>query len=335
MFLSKNLETILICIILIILGILIFLHMHDRVERFNDSKIKINFLSAKKASNIFSNSKKFPQINKFRKNEIYARTTYVGSSLNINKMRNKAKNLYKKNTMDFKESEKVKIKKSLISLNKEITNFNKKNNIKIPLMKTWNFIKISQNMDWGFPYTIDNYIVISENLTGDISSKVLMKTLLHEQFHIYQRKFPEIFKKLYLKWNFEYVKNLKLPSNINNNIITNPDAPDLDYIFKLSNNNYILPILMLNHDDDSIHESKYLFLKKNNNTFKITKNLINLKDISKYNARFYKIGQNYHPNEIFANLIPKMVFKKLKLKNFDSNLIKIFFNINFKFFEKI
>ena len=336
MLLSKKLETILICIILIIFGILIFLHTQNKIENFSESKIKINYLSAKNAGEVFSNSEKFPQIKKFRLNEIYARTTYYGSSSNINNMRNIAKKIYVKNTINFTEVDKFKLNNILNSLNRRIIDFNKKNNTNIPVMKTWNLIKISSDMDWGFPYTIDNYIVISDDFITNGLTEQMLSTLFHEQFHIYQRKYPIIFKKLYSQWNFKYIKNFKLPSKIDDYIITNPDAPNNDYIFKINKNNYLLPILILDKNNNDNHLSKCIFLKKNKNSLQIKSlKLVNLKDIPKYFARFYKIHQNYHPNEIFANLMSKIVFQKLELRNYDYKLIKKFFDINLHSFNKI
>ena len=43
-------------------------------------------------------------------------------------------------------------------------------------MKEWNFIKLCSSMDWGFPYTIDKYIVnlisngIKIKIIGDIKA---------------------------------------------------------------------------------------------------------------------------------------------------------------------
>jgi len=336
MLLSKKMETILICIILIIVGILLILNRKNNIENFSESKIKINYLSAKKAAKVFLNSEKFPQADKFRSNEIYARTTYYGSSSNIKRMREIAKKIYSKNTINFTEADKFKINNVLNSLKKRIMNFNNKNNTNFPVMKTWNLIKISSDIDWGFPYTIDNYIVISDDFITNVSKKQMLSTLFHEQFHIYQRKYPIIFKKLYSKWNFQYIKNFKLPSKIDDNIITNPDAPDNDYIFKLDKHNYLLPILILDKNNDDNHLSKCIYLKKDKNLFSIkSSKLFNLKDIPNYYTRFYKINQNYHPNEIFANLIPKIVFQKLQLKTCDLKLLKKFFNINLKIFNKI
>lgn len=336
MLLLKKLETMLICIILIIVGLLIFLYTQNKIENFSKSKIKINYLSAKEAAKVFLNSEKFPQIKKFRLNEIYARTTYYGSSSNINNMRNIAKKIYTKNTINFTEVDKFKINNNLNSLNKRIIDFNNKNNTNIPVMKTWNLIKISSNMDWGFPYTINNYIVISDDFITNTTTKQMLSTLFHEQFHIYQRKYPMIFKKLYSQWNFKYIKNFKLPSKIDDYIITNPDAPNNDYIFKLNKNNYLLPILILDKNNNDNHLSKCIYLKKNKNSFEIkSSKLINLKDIPNYYTRFYKIDQNYHPNEIFANLMSKIVFQKLKLNNNDHKLIKKFFDINLQIFNKV
>ena len=46
---------------------------------------------------------------------------------------------------------------------------------------------------------------ISDDFITNTTTKQMISTLFHEQFHIYQRKYPMIFKKLYSQWNFKYI----------------------------------------------------------------------------------------------------------------------------------
>jgi len=89
-------------------------------------------------------------------------------------------------------------------------------------------IKSVDGRDWGMPYTKANVIVIPQSKIA--RGKELGKTLTHEKLHIYQRKYPQIFKKLYkdklnfdvLKLNPNQIKSMK-DMGLDKMIINNPD----------------------------------------------------------------------------------------------------------------
>jgi hypothetical protein len=83
-------------------------------------------------------------------------------------------------------------------------------------------IGIIDGLDYeaGHPHTRDNIIIISKNL---ISSNNLLRVLLHEKVHVYQKIFKEDIK-LYLKSN-----NFSI-SNYNNKSRANPDTDGFTYI---------------------------------------------------------------------------------------------------------
>ena len=187
---------------------------------------------------------------------------------------------------------------------------------------------MSKKIDWGFPYTLHNYIILPETIVADIKdspfSKNLLKTLLHEQFHILQRKYPDLFKNFYTNWNFFSSSGLILPDKIKKLLITNPDAPKANLMFKYNDSRFILPVLTVNDEDKKTHKPVFLPVSYTEGQFRVDESLVNttqFKQIVKtYRKRFYNIKQNYHPNEIFANLIPNMNYTKPR---------KIYFFIKF------
>ena len=93
-------------------------------------------------------------------------------------------------------------------------------------------IKSVEGRDWGMPYTKGNVIILPQNRIG--RGKELGKTLTHEKLHLYQRKYPELFKKLYkdklnfdvLKLNPNQIKSMK-EMGLDKMIINNPDTIDM------------------------------------------------------------------------------------------------------------
>jgi len=66
----------------------------------------------------------------------------------------------------------------------------------------WIVIKSKDNYNWDLCYTQGNVIVLSQKKID--SGKELERTLAHEMVHIYQRKYPKLFRKFYKeKMGFE------------------------------------------------------------------------------------------------------------------------------------
>ena len=99
---------------------------------------------------------------------------------------------YINNISNFTPFEKKFIKKCVINLNK--FDLVKKLN-----MVDWNIIKTNNNIEWGFSFTYDKYIFISEKTIymymSNNNLQEMMKLLLHEQIHILQRKNQNILDK--------------------------------------------------------------------------------------------------------------------------------------------
>ena len=119
----------------------------------------------------------------------------------------------------------------------------------------------------------------------------VVRLIAHERFHIFQRLYPTIMLQFYQnKWKLEEIKN-KLPSQILEINRTNPDAlPDINWVFHLKDNNYILPLCVyLSKNSDNINQTKniYVRVKKNKDKFEYP----NL-DLDLEEKNYYLIFQN-------------------------------------------
>jgi len=93
----------------------------------------------------------------------------------------------------------------------------------------WNIAKMDEGYEDDKPHTRNNIIFITNKILNDNDNKELMKTLIHEKLHIYQRynvrRMNEIINKMgYIKMytREEYIKENKL-------LRSNPDVNDTIY----------------------------------------------------------------------------------------------------------
>lgn len=290
-------------LLIIILFMLLFKLNKSMKRELFSSKYNINFLNKKECYTLFNN---FKGIEFYKPHEIKFRSN--------NKANNKIKmrSLYQKNSMKFTKEEELKLGKDVERIFNEF-------NSNYPLIKEWNFVKMSSTFDFGLPYTVNNTIILPSKF---IHLPNLYETLFHEQFHILQYKNPEKFEKFYTtKWNFEKVE---LPKNawIDSHFVTNPDGFRNFYTFKLKKYN-MLPLVLL-FNGNMIGTG--IFLTKNNKLIKKDGKPYckKLQNIPKYFNKFYKIKQNYHPHEIFANLMVKSATSNIKLGDEIYEFIKSF-----------
>lgn len=130
--------------------------------------------------------------------------------------------------LDDHEKEKIKvlineIKNKVKDIKFEYFNGSKFNNLswKIGVLK-------GNDYEGGLPHTRSDTIILNTEQIKYYSSTKLKKTLLHEQVHIYQKKYEEDVKK-YLELNgFKKVKK----RNKFDNIRANPDLDDFIYMDK-------------------------------------------------------------------------------------------------------
>lgn len=112
-----------------------------------------------------------------------------------------------------KKSMLEKVKQADIKTKSIIKGIEKWNHENHAIRPVWKLAKI-KNVDFDFPHTLDDVIFLP--LHKDIS----VSTLIHEQMHILQRLYPDLFHRLYRATGFHPVSLPVKPPNW----ITNPDV---------------------------------------------------------------------------------------------------------------
>lgn len=184
----------------------------------------------------------------------------------------------------------------------------------------WTFIKVSSSFEDGLPHTIDKYIVIPENFISEIvhivqnnnmgeAIKIYGSTLSHEQIHVLQRQYPDIFNTLYTQfWTYKRVPEIKInpliDKHVGNYQRLNPDGLENNYIFKIKSHFYLVVYVKLNNYELE-NVTKYGLLINDINWKVITNK--KLTDFSSYLNYFGNIGNNYHPNELVATLLSENI----------------------------
>ena len=133
---------------------------------YNNIFTNIKFLNKKQGCKILSRQKKY--FNKFNKNDFIARKCN-----NIDKCIKK----YCNNVLEFNYQDKMVITKYI---NKITKNNYLKNSI-------WKFIKVSDEIENGYPHTHEDYIIIPQRFMNEILENNGSRVLIHEQIHIMQR----------------------------------------------------------------------------------------------------------------------------------------------------
>ena len=156
----------------------------------------------------------------------------------------------------------------------------------------WKFIKMDHRLEWGYPHTVMDCIVLPEQVLQEMSRGLTQKrirTLIHEQVHILQRKYPGWFRQLYHSWGFRELR-VNIPEHILTRLLTNPDGRSRTWAIQIQTQWY-LPLVMVNHQT---------VLGRISNHGEI----VELTPVTeKYLSQLPSRLQPYHPNEISAHWI--------------------------------
>lgn len=307
--------------ILILLIIIVILVIQNR--EFFTSDI-VRFLSTK---NTCKELKKIKEDYKYNKLDLKLRSIDSTYHKNIYQF-------YCDNLIDFTKHEKKLLLWCVDSMKDTI----KLANLKIDLMfifKGIKFAKFEDFVDNGYPHTNSDIIFLTgtfinrlykyynnndiKNMFIDVGS-----IIIHECIHIWQRKEPEKFMRLYKKyWHFSNpnkIYNLKFLEKIRR---FNPDGKKINWVLNL-NKKHILLASIYKENATNIGNVHYVgvFLDKQNGHYSINedeqsiKNLKNITDIEEFNDFFRHLyGNHYHPNELSAELLSIFYLKTLKLSH--------------------
>jgi hypothetical protein len=123
----------------------------------------------------------------------------------------------------------------------------------------WNFIKLDDNIEFGFPFSLDKYIMLPQRVVqlqlqfGDKRKFITM--LMHEQLHIHQRQHPVLYSHIFSKLGYINCTLLKIPSFIKSRLVHNPDENAENWII-ISGKNYYWSALVL---DKNLKTKRYVF----------------------------------------------------------------------------
>jgi hypothetical protein len=248
-----------------------------------------------------------------------------------NKYRNNVANHYCNRIEDFNNYDKHMLNWVMDSLQKTTPK-----NLKF-IYKKIQFAKYSENTENDFPHTHKNTIFLSKVYINSIIPYFNRKNIedmlrdigvviIHECVHIWQRNNKSLFYKLYIYyWNF--IKVDKIYNNKYKDMVRfNPDGTDINWVFSM-NNKYIVPLSLYRENSNSIGNVRNvgIFLDKNGVSFSIPNNesdlvIKNLNDIPGFSGFFNDItGNNYHPNELSAELISIYYMKQIGISHRDFN----------------
>ena len=157
-----------------------------------------------------------------------------------------------KSVSQFTVHEKDKINKCIYAANNILKNisfewFDGNKCLNIP----WKIICVDGKLyENGLPHTRNEYIIISRQDVNSYTEDKLMKTLIHEKVHVYQKLYKEDSEKYIIKHNFIKYKY----RDENDKIRANPDINN--WIYKDKNNN-IYCAKYITNNPTSIENIKY------------------------------------------------------------------------------
>jgi hypothetical protein len=70
-------------------------------------------------------------------------------------------------------------------------------------------------------------------------------TLMHEQIHIHQRTYPDLYHNIFRKLGFIHCKFLHIPKSIFPKLINNPDDNSQQWVYKDKDGCYYWPTMMI------------------------------------------------------------------------------------------
>ena len=188
----------------------------------------------------------------------------------------------------------------------------------------WSFVKTDGTIEGGLPYTLGGSIFLAQRdlqmalrVAADAGAGILTHLLLHEQSHVFQRKYPKIMADLYQNlWHFEKLDPIAFDSVLIAKHVFNPDGPDVTWAYPVGNaadHTFILPMVIA---EKPAAAKTWVMLRdmtmvavpltRKDKTFTPDRTddgktkTVGLSSFRDYIRQFPVGGDNYHPNEIAA-----------------------------------
>lgn len=293
-----------IVVFLILILILIILIWYSKT---------VTFLSKNETKELFDNN----YFQHFNKKNILARN--ITKPLRVH---------YHDNCLDFTKEE-------INNINQIIRNLRRLNNHRF--FDKWKFGLVTNKIELGLPHTHYDTIILSKDLVNDLNIDYGSSLFIHEKTHILQRQYPDIFEKLYSKWGFIKVNQIKNFDQLKKISRVNPDGLDVKWIFCYKNT-YILPLAIFRGNKLTECINVGIYLEKDNGNYIVPKNYLKkpLTDCQEYMIFFKNINSNnYHPNELSAEFMSNYWNLGYKVNKFNNKGEIIFSRWCDKYLKKL
>ena len=220
---------------------------------------------------------------------------------------------YQQHFLDFSDND-----KNNIHLHLDIINKHSKKYLKI-LNFNWKFIKFSNILEKNMPFTFADHILLPEIFLDNLNPKkndILIEncdTLIHECIHVIQRENQTLLDNIYPNiFNCIKINNLIISNQWKKQKMTNPDGLNINWVYKYLND-YYLPMLIFKKSSRSVKQI-IIKLKFANGKYYTSKNFMNIYQFPPF-KKYPKNISLYHPNEIMAYILPKIILNTQKFKN--------------------
>jgi hypothetical protein len=281
--------------------------------------LQIQFLNQAETSALMAGPHAKPYFDAMYGPELIAKTGVDIQNLPLGVARDNARAIYASEALEFSPEEQDVLRWGVSVLWPTLID-------KAPLFARapWKFAKVSDRIEGGLPHTRDDAIVLSARVAADLASayrdqdlsklyEYLGYLLAHEQTHVLQRSQPAIFSDLiHSVLGFERVPELQ-STWLSERGVVNPDAPHNEWVYPLPGDKQaVLPYLMLDNltqprmPDD--FRTVAVMAEKNQGhwTWMLQDGLPvtqPLQELKAYVKAFPNPDENYHPNEIAADML--------------------------------
>ena len=170
----------------------------------------------------------------------------------------------------------------------------------------WRLIKADDRMDFSYPYTIGNCVVLPAHMLAAAHSSgnrfALAKTLLHEHVHILQRQYPGMFDTLYNAWGFQRAARIEVPADHEERAVTNPDGLDA-WVFSCPDGTFTMGLFL-----DGNRPVKKAFKVSGPDQAGVYVAAGPPTDLHRLSQWLFGIEGCYHPHEVHAYLVSERAF---------------------------
>jgi hypothetical protein len=285
----------------------------------------VTFLTAEQARTAIIDESVEPYFSLLQKQEMSAKTGSVIDGDTLDAQRDACRKRYQSGVREFSAAEQLALSHVIAKIQPFMTA-----HYPVFAAEPWRFIKIARSFEGGMPHTRGHCIVLSDDVLpmftqGDKQpmNPAGIMLLVHEQTHVVQRLHHELFTPLYVEsWGMVLMPSAPIPTGeLLSHQLVNPDGIACVWAFPITKDGkteLVQPQVLLGGDkavsrmpaDFNVvalsvekHGDSYDYVRKADGRPRS----VPLDSVTAYVNAFAPSEENFHPNEICAELFSRMV----------------------------